>query len=360
MPTRRPSKARHRSSATPDTAPRGPTVPAARRKGARAVVSALQPGARVILTTHVNADGDGAGSEVALWHLLRAAGCQPVIANPTPFPDRFRFLLAGADGAEHSARAAREIARADLVLVCDISDLGRIGHLGQHVRKRGVPVACIDHHVSNGTLPDGARLVDPAAAATGELVYDLARVAGWPVPPVAAQALYVALLTDTGGFRFSNTSPRALQVAAALLEHGLDPEAIYTQVYASVPEGRIRLIAEALDTLAVEIPPGIAWLTVPPGALERHGVPSDELDGVVEFARSIADVRLALLFREIAGGRIKVSFRSVGDVDVAKLAERFAGGGHRKAAGASLEGTLADVQGRVLTAARELLDAQTS
>jgi phosphoesterase RecJ-like protein len=334
---------------------RGPAIPAGRRRGARQIVSRLAPGARVVLTTHVNADGDGVGSEIALWHLLRAHGFQPVIANPTPFPDRFRFLLEGADGAEQSARAAREIGRADLVLVCDISDLERIGHLGQHVRARGVPVACIDHHASDGTLPEGPRMMDAGAAATGELVYDLARVAGWALVPAAARALYVAILTDTGGFRFSNTSPRTLKVAAHLLEHGLDPEQIYMQVYASVPEGRVRLLAEALDTLALEIPPGLAWLTVPPGALERHAVPSDELDGVVEFARSIAGVRLAMLFREIAGGRIKVSFRSVGDVDVMLLAQQFGGGGHRKAAGASLPGALADVQEQVLAEARRVL-----
>lgn len=334
---------------------RGPAIPPARRRGARAVLAGLPPGARVALTTHVNADGDGVGSELALWHLLRAQGLQPVIVNPTPYPERYAFLLADADGADRTDRAVKEIARADLILVCDISDLSRLGHLGQHVGARGVPVACIDHHASDASLPPGPRLVDPAAAATGELVYDLARVAGWEVSPAAAQAMYVAILTDTGGFRFSNTRPRTLHVAAHLLEHGLDPEAIYTRVYASVPEGRVRLIAEALDTLVVEVPPGLAWLTVPPGALARHGVASDELDGVVEFARSIAGVRLALLFREIAGGRIKISFRSVGDVDVMLLAARFGGGGHRKAAGASLEGTLAEVQERVLAEARLVL-----
>lgn len=334
---------------------RGPAIAAGRRRGARAIVERLVPGARVVLTTHVNADGDGVGSEIALWHLLRAHGLLPVIANPTPFPDRYRFLLGEAADAEQSAKAAREIKRADLILVCDISDLERIGHLGQHVRARGVPVACIDHHASNGSLPDGPRMVDAGAAATGELVYDLARVVGWRLTPAVAQALYVAILTDTGGFRFSNTSPRTLQVAANLLEHGVDPEQIYMQVYASVPEGRVRLIGEALDTLAVEVPPGLAWLTVPPGALERHGVPSDELDGVVEFARSIVGVRLALLFREIAGGRIKVSFRSVGDIDAMQLAQQFGGGGHRKAAGASLAGCLADVQEQVLAEARRTL-----
>jgi phosphoesterase RecJ-like protein len=310
---------------------------------------------RVLLTTHVNADGDGVGSEVALWHVLKRLELYPVIGNPTPYPERYRFLLSGADGAEQSARAAREIARADLILVLDISDLGRLGHLATHITARHVPVACVDHHQTNGGLPPGPRLVDPEAAATGELVYDLARTAGWDLPPEAAQALYVALLSDTGGFRFSNTSPRALQVAAHLLQHGLDPEAIYTAVYAGVPEGRVRLLAEALETLAVEVPPGLAWITVPPGALERHGVTSEELDGVVEFARSIAGVRLALLFRQLAGGKVKVSFRSVGDVDVARLAESFGGGGHKKAAGASLEGNLGDAQETVLAAARSIL-----
>jgi phosphoesterase RecJ-like protein len=333
----------------------GVTVPAARRPAARDLADVLRPGMRVLLTTHVNADGDGVGSQVALWHVLHRLGLYPVIGNPTPYPERYRFLLAGADGAEQTGRAAREIARADLILVLDISDLGRLGHLASHITARHVPVACIDHHQSNGSLPPGPRLVDPAASATGELVYDLSRTARWILPPEAAQALYVALLSDTGGFRFSNTSPRALQVAAHLLTHGLDPEAIYSAVYAGVPEGRVRLLAEALETLAVEVPPGIAWITVPPGALERHGVSSDELDGVVEFARSIAGVRLAMLFRQLAGGKVKVSFRSVGDVDVARLAETFGGGGHKKAAGASLDGTLADAQATVLAAARSLL-----
>jgi phosphoesterase RecJ-like protein len=337
------------------SARRGIGVPAARRRAARTLVGAVRPGMRVLLTTHVNADGDGVGSEVALWHLLTALGAKPVIANPTPFPDRFRFLLAEATGAERTARAVREIERADLVVVLDISDLDRLGHLAPFIAARSVAVGCIDHHASNGSLPAGPRLVDPAACATGELVYDLARAAGWALPSAAARALYVALLTDTGGFRFSNTSPRALQVAAHLLTHGLDPEEIYAEVYADVPEGRVRLLAEALDTLIVEVPPGLAWVTGPPGALERHGVSPDELDGVVEFPRSIAGVRLALLFRQLASGRVKVSFRSIGAVDVARLAEQFGGGGHRKAAGASLDGTLADVQATVLEAARRTL-----
>lgn len=310
------------------------------------------------LTTHVNADGDGCGSEVALWHLLSARRVRPVIVNPTPFPERYGFLLRGIEHADKSRDAAKHLERADVIVVLDISDLGRLGHLGRMVGRARGPVACIDHHASDGSLPDGPRLVDETACATGELIYDLATVAGWKLTPEAARALYVALLTDTGGFRFSNTSPRTLQVAAHLLGHGVQPEEIYSQVYASEPEGRVRLLAEVLDTLVVEREHGIAWITVPPGALERHGVDPADLEGVVEFPRSVRGVKLGMLFRELANGRIKVSFRSVGGVDVARLAERFGGGGHRRAAGASLNGSLAEVQEIVLEAARAVVRNQ--
>jgi hypothetical protein len=147
----------------------------------------------------------------------------------------------------------------------------------------------------------------------------------------------------------------AQAVAAELLEAGVDPEQIYLEVYARAPEGRPRLFAEALQTLVVEPDVGLAWVTVPAGAIERLGVSSDDLDGVVEFPRSIEGVRMALLFREVSQGRVKVSLRSVGNVDVAAFAKRFGGGGHTKAAGLVLPGSLAEVQSAVLGAARAFL-----
>src|SRR5436305_5294370 len=330
----------------------GVPVPADRASAAQGIAGVLAPGARVALTTHVNADGDGVGSEVALWHLLTERGLRPAIANPTPIPDRFRFLV--PDGADHCDRAAREIEAADVVVVLDISDIGRLGDL-QRAIKQSHAVACIDHHVSQGSLPDGPRLVAPEAAATAELVFDFACAVGWPLSRDAARALYVGLLTDTGAFRFANTSPRALRVAGALLERGVDPESIYESVYASAPEGRVRLMTEVLQTLVVEPEAGLAWVTVPPGGAQGHNATADDLDGIVEYPRSIAGVRLALLFRQIANGRVNVSFRAMGDVDVAELAQRFGGGGHARAAGASLEGSIAAAQQEVLAAARRYL-----
>jgi phosphoesterase RecJ-like protein len=322
---------------------------------ARTFADLLRPGQRVCLTTHVNPDGDGLGSEVAMVHLLRQLGIDAIITNPTPTPGRFRFLFDQLPGADRTAEAVKELRRADVILVLDISDLGRLGMLSETVRDRGVPVACIDHHVSEGVLPDGPRFVDASAAATGELVYELATANGWTISDAAAQALYVAIVTDTGGFRFSNTRPATLRVAADLLERGVDPEEIYLEVYARAPEGRPRLLAEALQTLVVEPEYGLAWVTVPPGAIDRWKVTSDDLDGVVEFPRSIEGVRMALLFREMSGGRVKVSLRSVGQVDVAGFAKVFGGGGHTKAAGLAMVGSLPEVQEKVLAAARTYL-----
>jgi phosphoesterase RecJ-like protein len=321
----------------------------------RALAAVLKPGMRVCLTTHVNPDGDGLGSEIALLHLLRARGVTCFITNPTPTPPRFDFLFAEVPGADHTAEAIKELRRADLIVVLDISDLGRLGMLSETVRTLGVPVACIDHHVGLGVLPDGPRYMDPNASATGELVYELAVANQWPLTGPIARALYVALLTDTGGFRFSNTKPRTLRIAADLLEAGVDPEQIYLDVYASAPAGRPRRVAEAHQPGGVEPAHKLSWITVPPGALQRHGVSSDDLDGVVEFARSIEGIRMALLFREVSQGRIKVSLRSVGGVDVAAFARRYGGGGHMKAAGLAMAGPLGEVQSAILAAAREYI-----
>jgi len=299
-------------------------------EAAKAIADLLMPGQRVCLTTHVNPDGDGLGSEVGLLHLLEAQGITAVVTNPSPTPPRFDFLFEDLPGADKSREAIKELRRADVIVVLDIADLGRLGMLGDTVRDRGVPVVCIDHHVSPGELPPGPRYVDPSAAATGELVFEIGRVNEWPLTREAARALYVAIMTDTGSFRFSNTHPRTLRIAADLLETGIDPESIYLDVYANAPEGRPRLLADTLQTLVVEPDCGLAWVTVPPGAIEQYGLTPDDLEGIVEHPRSIAGMRLAMLFREISQGRIKVSLRSVGDVNVAEFAHQFGGGRSRQ------------------------------
>jgi phosphoesterase RecJ-like protein len=198
-------------------------------------------------------------------------------------------------------------------------------------------------------------VADLTACATGELVFDFAELQGLEITPAVARALYTALLTDTGGFRFSNTSPRCHAIAARLLAAGLDPEEMYRRVYASVSLGKLHLLRDALDTLDTDAAAGLAWITVPAGAMERYGLQSEDLDGIVEHPRSIDGTRLALFFRDLGYGKVKVSFRSTGAVDVNVFARQFGGGGHAKAAGALITGKLDAVREQVVSAARDFL-----
>ena len=161
----------------------------AKLTAAHAFAAAFKPGMRVCLTTHVNPDGDGLGSEAGLAHLLRAQGVDVVITNPTPTPPRYDFLFKSLPGVDRTDEAVKEIRRSDCIVVLDIGDIGRIGMLAGAVLERGVSVACVDHHVSGGSLPEGPRYVDPQAAATAALVYEIALGNGWTLTREAARSL---------------------------------------------------------------------------------------------------------------------------------------------------------------------------
>ena len=330
------------------------TLAADRRAVIRRLAEELVPGRRVALSTHMNADGDGCGSEAALVRLLGQRGLSPRIVNPTPWPALFEFLL-GDDVDERTEDGAAALSGVDLLIVVDISDVKRLGTLADTVRRLRVPKLVIDHHVASDDPAGDIVLADTAACATGELVYDLACELDLTITPEIARALYAAILTDTGGFRYSNTTPRSHAIAAELLSRGVDPEEMYQRVYASAPAGRVRLLAEVLTTLGVDDACGLAWLTMGAGALERHQVRSEDLDGVVEHARSIAGTRMAIFFRDLGYGKVKISFRSTGDVDVNRFARQFGGGGHVKASGALVTGSLEDVRDQVVSAAKSFL-----
>ena len=327
-------------------------VPDARRAAIEELASHLTRGARVALTTHINADGDGCGSQIALAHLLAQRGMTCFIVNPTPWPALFDFLLDGTV-PERSREGASALRGADILLVLDIADVKRLGALTDAVRALAIPKLTIDHHIPSDEPPGPVIVSDTTACATGELIYDVAEVLGLEITAPAARGMYVAMLTDTGSFRFSNTSPRCHAIAATLLARGLDPEELYRRIYASAPLGKLKLLGEALETLEADEASGVSWISVPGDALERFQVNGEDLDGIVEHARSVAGTRLALFFRDLGHGKVKVSFRSTGDVDVNRFARQFGGGGHAKAAGALITGPLEEVRRRVVGAAKE-------
>ena len=331
------------------------SVPAGRRADIERLLAELAPGQTVALSTHINCDGDGCGSEAALAGLLAQRGITAFVVNPTPWPAMFRYLLDEGGIDDRSARGAKALAGADRLIVLDISDVKRLGVLAEAVRALPKPPLVIDHHLPGDEPLGTLHVTDTTACATGELIFDVAQVMGAEITPPIATAMYTAMLTDTGGFRFSNTSPRCHAIAAVLLAAGIDPEAMYQRIYASVPRGRLDLIREALQTLGVDAEYGISWIDVHNGLLDRHNVTAEDLDGVAEYPRSIEGTRLALLFRDLGHGKVKVSFRSIGEVDSNALARQFGGGGHARASGALTSGSLEEVRTRVLERARALV-----
>ena len=333
------------------------SVPQQRRESIERLAQELRAGRSVAISTHINADGDGCGSETALSRLLGQMGIRSRIVNPTPWPEMYKFLL-GDDVRDASDIGAKALKEADVFIVLDISDVKRLGALADAVRKLTIPKLVIDHHLPSDEPPSKLMLTDTAACATGELIYDFATCLGLEITPDIARALYVALLTDTGGFRFSNTTARCLSVAGQLIASGVEPEEMYGRLYASMPVGRLHLLRDALATLEVDPEYGISWISVAAGAAEQYGLRSEDLEGIAEHPRSIGGTRLALFFRDLGHDKVKVSFRSIGTVDVNKFAKLFGGGGHARAAGALIEGSLDYVRHAVVQAAREFLAAE--
>ena len=333
------------------------SVPQQRREAIERLAQELRAGRSVALSTHINADGDGCGSETALSRLLGQMGIRSKVVNPTPWPEMYKFLL-GTDVRDASDTGAKGLKDVDVLVVLDISDVKRLGILADAVRKLTIPKLVIDHHLPSDEPPSTKMVADTAACATGELIYDFATVMGLKVTPDIARALYVALLTDTGGFRFSNTSARCLSIAGQLIASGVEPEEMYGRLYASMPVGRLHLLRDALATLEVDPEYGISWISVAAGAAEQYGLRSEDLEGIAEHPRSIGGTRLAVFFRDLGHDKVKVSFRSTGDVDVNKFAKQFGGGGHARAAGALIDGSLETVRRKVIVAAREFLSAE--
>jgi len=270
---------------------------------------------RFLLTTHVNPDGDGLGSEVALALWLRRMGREVRILNDSPVPAAFTFL------ARHlpietfeEATADRAFDAADALIVLDVSNRQRIGRLAPLLDRHLVPVAVVDHHASHATGFGQVNVIEPEASATGEIVYGLIRESGHELDADLAEALYVALMTDTGSFRFSNTDSHAHRMAAELLTHGLDPQRIHAQVHSHATAARLRFFGEVLAALELVEDDRIVVLEATPEQFQRHGLVGADTDGLVDMPRNIVGVEAVVLFSEVESGKVKVSMRSTGRI----------------------------------------------
>lgn len=328
-----------------------------RQDGIREILGALDGVKSVILTTHLNADGDGAGCEAAVASWLRAMGIEAWIVNPTPFPASFEWLLEDPAWSldPREPDTARVCQEADLALVLDTGEIPRIGRVKPLIDH--LPKAVIDHHPLGDKPFQGVDFRDTTASATGELIFDLIAADGGPWSTWIINGIYVAILTDTGSFAFSNSTATAYRVMAELVELGANAEVLHRRCYGSVPERKLRLVRRCLDTLEVDEPGTTAWMVVPPEAFDEVGAQLEDLEGLADYPRSIEGVEVGILFRTTDDGSTKISFRSNGQVDVNKIARSLGGGGHVRAAGALIPRPVPEVMREAVPAVQRAVAA---
>lgn len=297
---------------------------------------------RFLISSHENPEGDALGSILALGLALKELGKEVLVLNQDPTPDILSFLP-GAEEIIHQVPADGSF---DVAFALDCGDKKRLGEefiKVQKIRK----VINIDHHISNSYFGD-INFVDPDASSAAEIIFDLLRIIPVPLSPGVAENIYAGILTDTGSFRYSNTSPKTFAIARMCLLAGVEPWKVAEKVYETQPLPRLRLLPLVLKTLEVAENGRISSVWVTKKMMEEAGATMALTEDFINFPRSLKGVDVALLFREVSPVQYRVSLRSRGGVDVARIALAFQGGGHPSAAGCTVEGTLSEVKGKVL------------
>jgi len=303
---------------------------------------------RFLLTTHVNPDGDAIGSEVAFARWLQGMGKQVRILNDSPTPAAFTWLTAGTPIETYDPELCeRRFAEADALVVLDTGNRHRIGRLARHLDLHAIAIAVVDHHATHEGFGK-VNVIEPALAATASIVYELVRESGAAFDLLSAEALYVGLFTDTGNFRYSNTDARAHHMAAELVRAGVDPQDVTSRVHATAPAGRLRFFGEVLAALEMLDGGRLAVIEAAPEHFARHGLEGSDTEGLVDMPRVIAGVEVVALFSEVEPGKVKVSLRSTGRLNIDQVCAQLGGGGHPHAAGVQMRGSRADARARIL------------
>lgn len=315
------------------------------------VAAMLAQASRVWVVSHLLPDGDALGSSLGLMHLLGAQGKQVRVFSAGPVPEEYIFLP-GMDQVSDVLPGAGE---QDLAVMLDCHQPERTGPVSGKFLAKLPQVAIIDHH--QGEVDFGqAAWVDPSFAATSEMVTLLAQAEGWDITPQAATCLFVGVQTDTGSFRYANTTPRVLRVAADLAEAGAEIWPISQEVYATRPK-RLRLLGRIMDNLELSREGRLALSQITLADLEAVGAGPADLEQAVETLRLIPGVEVSALLRQTPKGTVKVSMRSRGKVDVSRVAIDLGGGGHKSAAGVTIEGNLPGVRRDIAARLRKGLEA---
>jgi phosphoesterase RecJ-like protein len=314
--------------------------------------NALKKYDRYLLSCHVAPEGDAIGSLLAMESLLRRLGKKTTVVCEDEFPKRLSCL---SDKRWHTLNQIEKSSPSfEALVVTDCPTLERIGN----VRKLLFPptvIFNIDHHVSNTRFGDH-NYIHPEAAACGEVVFDIFKHFRIPLTKEDAKNLYVAISTDTGSFKYSNTTVRSHHIAAELIHSGIDTEKINDELYSTYSLNRIQLYSRLLGKVKTAANGAIAWVVMTHQDLVDSGSTYEDTEGFIDFLKYLKEVKIAFFMGEVAQrNEVRVSFRSKGSFDVNKIATHFHGGGHKKAAGCTLHATLKEAEKMILDQIRKTI-----
>ena len=319
------------------------------------IINQLLSSNHILLASHTNPDGDAVGSTIAMGLLLSATDKKITLYNESLIPAVYRFLPR-VEMIENSINTANDF---DTAVILDCSDLQRIGTATSVVND--IPsVINIDHHISNSHFGN-FQLIDTSASSTAEIIYRLIKKMGVAIDKPIATSIYTGILTDTGSFRFSNTTQAAFAICQEMVEKGVDPSDVAGHVYGRYSLGRIKLLNLALDSIEIFHNGKLSIMTITQEMLSKTGTRAEDIDGLINYARRIEDVKIAALIHEKQNGRhnlkgsgqFHVSLRSDGTFDVAAIAASFGGGGHATAAGFEVQSGLAEIKSDIANLAQK-------
>lgn len=322
------------------------------------ILTQLKNCKHVLVASHTYPDGDAIGSLLAMGLALDNLGKAVTIYNASPIPAVYKFLPSiGRITSRMDVQAVY-----DTAIMLDCGDMERLGESFAAVAKKIPVLVNIDHHVTNTGFGD-LQLIDTQACASAEIVYRLIKGLHIPISTAMAAAIYTGIFTDTGSFRFSNTNRAAFAICEEMLQLGVDPWTVSRHVYGTYSLGRIKLLNLALDTIELARNGRVSMMTLTQEMLRKTGTQPEDTDGLINYARGIEDVKLAVLIQQKQNGRetpsgpapYHVSLRSDGSIDVADLAATFGGGGHATAAGFDVtQTTLPELKAAILRLTRDL------
>ncbi|MBW7473252.1 bifunctional oligoribonuclease/PAP phosphatase NrnA [Paenibacillus oenotherae] len=306
---------------------------------------------RFLVVSHVQPDGDAISSTLTVGWLLKQLGKAAVLINEGTVPSRLAYME--ASGTIMTFNEEEPPTAYDAIIAVDCADFRRIGLVAGSFPE-GIPLLNIDHHPTNddfGTV----NLIRTDAAATVEILHDLIEYAEIPFDQEVATAIYTGLLTDTGGFRYSNTNASVMRIASRMLEQDVQGHWIADHLLERMTKSQLLLLQRGLNRLSFSADNRIAWIYIAYADMAETGAIGDDLEGLVNYARNVEGVEVGILFKETENGDVKVSMRSVGQADVAAIAQTFGGGGHVRAAGCKLNGPISEAITAVIDTVRKAL-----